>query len=114
MIGAMLIELGIPLVLIAMLFVAPKLRPFSYSVLGAVTPFLFAYISVLTSTPDSADAANKWASDAIWAMSFVGYAIAVLVGIALGLTSRPKHSTLRFVTSSVVSLGVVWLVLTLA
>jgi hypothetical protein len=107
----MLVELGVPLVLIATLFVAPRLRPFSYSVLGAVTPFLFAYVSVFTATAGSLNSVDKGLVEAIWVMSFFAYLVALVVGVALGLTARPKHSTMRFATASIVSIGVVWLVL---
>lgn len=113
-IGAMLVEIGVPIAVSVTLFVAPKFRPFCYSILGSVTPLLFGYLSTIVSTWNIEDPAEKWAVGAMWVMSFFPYVISLTVGVSLGLSSIPKHSVARFVLSAVVSISVLWAILTFA
>ena len=100
---SMLIEIGVPILLALVLFVAPRLRPFIYSVLGAVTPFLFAYVSALLATWNSPEVAERWPIEAMWSMSLVPYLLAVALGCGLGMLAQPAHSTSRYLFAAVIS-----------
>ena len=113
-IGAMAFEIGIPTVLLFALFVAPKFRPMCYSVLGALTPLLFTYVSAVVSTWNVTNPDEIWAVEALWIMSFAPYIVAMVIGILLGLVPKPKMSALRFSFSAIFSMCVLWIFLSFA
>lgn len=107
-IGAALVEIGVPVALVITLFIAPRFRPLCYSILGSVTPLLFAYFSTIVSTWGVTDPAERWAVGAMWSMSFFPYLVVLVIGVLLGLSRRPKRSVSRFLLSAVVSICVLW------
>ena len=107
----MIVELGLPVILVAILFIAPKLRPFCYSVLGAVIPLLFAYFSAVIAIWGVADSAERFAVDSMWTMSFVGYLVSLAIGMSLGFLKRPKNTASRILAASVASICVLSIVI---
>lgn len=108
---AMTVELGVPAILVALLFVAPKLRPLCYSILGAVTPFLFAYFSTWVATNSNGFPNAAIALSAMWSMSLFAYCVALLVGVVLGFMKKPLHSAMRYSAAAAAAICVVTVVL---
>lgn len=113
-IGAMLVEIGVPLAITITLFIAPRFRPLCYSMLGSITPLLFAYFSATVSTWNVIESAEKSAVEAMWLMSFVSYMLVLTIGVLLGIYRRPERSVSRFMLSSVVSICMLWALVTFA
>jgi len=111
-IGAMLVEIGVPLAITITLFTAPRFRPLCYSMLGSITPLLFAYFSATISTWSLGESAEKSAVEAMWVMSFVAYMVVLMIGVFLGFYRKPERSVSRFMLSSVVSIFVLWVLVT--
>lgn len=101
---AITIELGVPTVLIVLLFFAPKLRPMCYSILGAVIPFLFAYVSAFLGYSEADQSELPFPIEDIWAMTLPAYCLAIIVGIVLGFFSKPTHSAMRISAASLASI----------
>ena len=110
--GAMLVEIGVPLAITITLFIAPRFRPLCYSMLGSITPLLFAYFSATVSTWNVGESAEKSAVEAMWLMSLVSYMVVLTIGVLLGIYRRPERSVSRFMLSSVVSICVLWALIT--
>ena len=96
--GAVLFELGVPVVAIVALVRAPQLRRYAAVVLGAVTPFLLAYgyVTILYFL----DPANKdyaFSVRAMWMMSFLAYLLLVVGALIFALVPKPSNLYARFV-----------------
>jgi hypothetical protein len=113
-IGAMLIEIGVPVAITIALFVAPRFRPLCYAMLGSIAPLLFAYFSATISTWNAGDSAESLAVEAMWVRSLIGYLLVLTIGVLLGFYRRPERSVSRFMLSSVVSICVLWALVSFA
>lgn len=110
--GAMLVELGIPVLIVIGLVLRPRYRRFLVVLLGAITPALLAYAWIAVAYvvgPNSNDAI--FAFHAVWVMSLAIYAAIVMVGCALACLPRPGKLYLRYLMGLVsVPLGYLALV----
>ncbi len=111
-VGAMLVEIGVPVAITITLFIAPRFRPLCYSMLGSVTPLLFAYFSATVSTWNVSDSVERTAVEAMWLMSLYPYLFVLTIGILLGFYRKPERSVSRFMLSAVVSIFVLWALIT--
>lgn len=110
--GAMLVELGIPLLIVIALALRPRYRRFLVVLLGAITPALLVYAWIAVAyIVDPASKIAIFAFSAMWAMSFAVYAAIVIVGCALACLPRPGKLYLRYLMGLVsVPLGYLILV----
>jgi len=108
-IGAMALELGVPAACIALFRSRPATRPRVVVVLGAAAPWLLFYGSVLVGLALGPASGARWAAAAMWAMSFIPYAVWVGAGIAASFAPRPRHLALRFLAGVVPPVGLVML-----
>lgn len=110
--GAMLAELGIPVLIAIGLALRPRYRQFLIVLLGAITPALVVYAWIAVAFvfgPTSKDAI--FAFHAMWVMSFAVYAAIVVVGCALACLPQPRKLHLRYLMGLVsVPLGYLALV----
>lgn len=93
---AVCIELGVPAVWLALMYLRPVTRKRGVVVLGAVSlPLLFYAAVVVTHVLRSTDRPD-FAFYAAWVMTFAPY-VAVVVGASiLALVPRPSHLGARF------------------
>ena len=95
-VGAMAIELGLPLGLIVLMTLKPKVRPRAIVILGAVFPALCLYVAVTISYLISRGKSDIFAFVAMWVMTFEVYVAAALGGFAFSFVRRPKGNLARF------------------
>ena len=110
--SAMLVELGIPILIVIVLTLRPRYRRFLVVLLGAITPALlvYAWIAVAYVVGPTSKTAI-FAFHAMWVMSFAVYAAIVMVGCALACLPRPGKLYLRYLMGLVsVALGYLALV----
>jgi hypothetical protein len=92
-VGAAAIELGVPLVLVVLFWRRPQSRRKLAVVLGGVTLPLVVYGCIAIGLPiDPTDPGNRWASRAMWVMSFLPYL--ALLAVAFGMSFMPRPSNL--------------------
>jgi hypothetical protein len=96
-IGAVTIELGVPLLAGLLFWRLPMLRPNLVVVLGALTPALLFYAAMsiaYVANPD--DTSNRFAFFAGWGMTFFAYLVILVAGVALSFAPWPRHLFGRF------------------
>lgn len=95
-VGAIAVELGLPLVLIALMARRPSAVPRAIVVLGAVFPALCVYAVVTISHLFSRGRTDGFAFFAMWVMTFAAYMATALGGLAASFIRRPAGSMARF------------------
>lgn len=94
---ALVVELGCPFVSILLLWLAPRWRKFNVVVLGAMTPALAFYASIVADYLKAPfDKGNLFAIGAAPFMTFPGYLALLVGGGMLAFTPRPLNSYARF------------------
>lgn len=95
--GAMLVELGIPVLIVIGLALRPRCRRYLVVLLGAIAPALlvYAWIAVAYVVGPTSKTAI-FAFHAMWVMSFAVYAAIVMVGCALACLPQPRKLYLRY------------------
>ena len=96
-IGAVTIELGVPLVAGLLFWRFPRLRPNLVVALGALTPALLFYAAMsIAYIANPEDTSNRFAFFAGWGMTFFAYLAILVAGIALSFAPWPRHLFGRF------------------
>ena len=110
--SAIAFELGVPAALLAAASLNQTIRPKVASVLGAISPYLFAYVATTVQwllsdrSPES-----SFGFHAMWIMSFVPYVFGLIVGCVLAFWPKPDALIGRFLVSLAASVGLGGLVL---
>jgi len=94
--GAIIVELGLPVALLALAMFNLKLRPKAIVMLGALSPMLCVYGAIGFSYLFSWKNADMFALYAMWVMTFAVYVGIALGGLAASFLRRPKGSFARF------------------
>jgi len=95
--GAGSLELGLPLVIAFMFWRIPQWRTKLIVMLGALTPAILIYASLLAAHFSETDnLGGRWAFYAVWEMSFVPYLAALSAGLAISFSSQPRSSVARY------------------
>ncbi len=95
-IASILIEIGIPIVLIALIFLYKEWRRYTVVQLASVIPWLIFYIICTLYyflNPNSL----KMSLGFIFVMSFIFYCFTFVIGFLLSLVPYPKNLKLRFI-----------------
>ena len=108
--GAILIELGALVAILAVWVRSPESRPRLSVLLGALAPLLFAYGYVAVRYVALAGTDYDWAFHAMWLMSFWPYIGCVIIGIAVSLVKKPINLAARFLMGLAAPAGV-WLLI---
>lgn len=95
-VGAIVVELGLPLALIVLMTLNPKATPRAIVILGAVFPALCLYVAVTISYLVSGGQSDIFAFFAMWVMTFAVYVAAALGGLAMSFVRRPAGKLARF------------------
>ena len=88
--GAVIFELGLPIIIGIACYMRPKVRKFLLPVLGAVTPLLIAYIYTVIGYYLVSREEYQYGFLVMWVMSFFAYCILVAIGIILGIFLKNK------------------------
>lgn len=97
--GAILFELGLPVVAITIALRWPACRTFVVAILGAVTPALVFYAAAtIAYCLNPADKGHIIAFYAMWLMSFFAYVVLFLGGLIAAFIPKPSNPYLRFLT----------------
>lgn len=95
--AAMLVELGIPVLIVIGLALRPRYRRFLTVLLGAITPALLVYAWIAAAyVVGPASKTAIFAFHAVWVMSFAVYVAIVVFGSALACLPRPGKLYLRY------------------
>lgn len=95
-IGAVVVELGLPLGLLILMAIKPSSRPRAIVVLGAVFPALCLYGVVTVGHLVSRGKSESFAFFAMWVMTFAAYMAVTLGGVAVSFFKKPSGSLARF------------------
>lgn len=95
-IGAIVIELGLPVALLALAMFSLRLRPKAVVMLGALSPMLCVYGAIGFGYLFSWKNADIFALYAMWVMTFAVYIGIALGGLAASFLTRPRGSFARF------------------
>jgi hypothetical protein len=95
--GAVVVELGLPIVLLGLTKRSHQAKAKAVVILGALTPVLIVYgvisVGYLIFPRDKSDI---FAFYAIWVVSFAFYVASALVGVAISFFKRPAGMCARF------------------
>lgn len=95
-IGALALELGIPVGLLIFMALRPRVRPRAIVILGALFPALCLYGAIAISYLISRGKSDMFAFYAMWVMTFAPYLAVALGGLALSFLRRPTNHWARF------------------
>jgi hypothetical protein len=95
-VGAIAVELGLPVGLLILMVLRPGVRPRAVVVLGAIFPALCLYALVAVSYLSSRGASDVFSFYAMWVMTFAPYVAVALGGVAVSFLRRPKNNWARF------------------
>jgi hypothetical protein len=95
-IGAIALELGIPVGLLVFIALNPRVRPTAIVILGALFPALCLYGAIAVSYLISRGKSDIFAYYAMWVMTFMPYLVVALGGLALSLLRMPLNYWARF------------------
>jgi hypothetical protein len=95
-VGAIALELGLPVGLLVLLVLRPAVRPRVAVILGAVFPALFLYGAIAVSYLISRGKSDIFAFYAMWVMTFAPYVAIALGGFALSFLRSPRNNWARF------------------
>jgi hypothetical protein len=95
-IGAIFLELGLPIGLLILMALRPGVWPRAMVILGAIFPALCFYVSVAVSYLSSRGASDIFAFYAMWVMTFAPYVAVALGGLAVSFLQKPKNHWARF------------------
>jgi hypothetical protein len=95
-IGAIALELGLPVGLLILMALRPGVRPRAEVILGAIFPALCFYASVAASYLSSRGVSDIFAFYAMWEMTFAPYVAMALGGLAVSFLQKPKNHWARF------------------
>jgi hypothetical protein len=95
--GAASLELGLPLTIALLSWRIPKLRSRLVVLLGTLTPALLFYTCVFVARlADLDNLDGRWALYAVWVMSFLPYMSALIIGLAVSFSGRPRRYVARY------------------
>ena len=95
-IGAIAIELGLPVGLLVLMVLRPAVRPRAVVILGALFPVLCMYGAIAASFLVSQGKSGVFAFYAMWVMTFAPYVAVALGGLALSFLRWPRNYWARF------------------
>ncbi|WP_233840424.1 hypothetical protein [Dyella sp. 2HG41-7] len=95
-IGAIALELGIPVGLLIFMALRPRVRPRAIVILGALFPALCLYGAIAVSYLISREKSDIFAFYAMWVMTFAPYLAVALGGLALSFLRSPTNYWARF------------------
>jgi hypothetical protein len=95
--GALALELGMPLSLAFLWIKRPQLRSRIVVLLGSITPFLVLYAWVATGYIGARTRDNQWALYAMWLMSLLPFVLCTIIGAAIGFLRWPLHLVARYI-----------------
>lgn len=95
-IGAIALELGLPVGLLVLVALRPEARPKAAVILGALLPALCLYCAMAASFLISRGKSDIFAFYAMWVMTFAPYVALALGGFALSFLRRPRSIWARF------------------
>lgn len=82
--GSILVELGLPILLVYLYKFYPNRRPALVTTLFSIVPFLCFYLYCIAATIFDSTISNQWSLGAMWVMSFFLYAATAIVGFLFG------------------------------
>lgn len=94
--GAIAVELGIPLGLIVLMALKPEATPRAIVILGAVSPALCLYGWVTISYLLSREKPGEFAFFAMWIMTFGAYVAVAFGGLVPSFIGKPRGNLARF------------------
>lgn len=94
--GAIAVELGLPLALIVLMAFKPKTVSRAIVVLGAVFPALCLYGAVTISYVFSRGKSDIFSFFAMWLMTFAPYVAVAFGGLAVSFIGKPTGKLARF------------------
>ena len=95
-IGAIALELGLPVGLLVLAALKPAARPRVVVIVGALFPALCLYAAIAVSFLISRGKSDIFAFYAMWIMTFAPYVAVALGGIALSFLRWPGNFWARF------------------
>lgn len=106
-IAAAILEIGTPIVLLAVFKFFPRARKRLIVIIGSLTPISLLYLGFFISLlwmPESQKEDNDWAMHAMWGMSFAAFALSLLIGVFLAFFKRPEGMRKRYLFGFMVPL----------
>jgi len=91
---AILIELGLPIVLLVLCFKTPSKRPFLVPILSATVPFIIGYAYTIIGHILKPTSDTYWAVSAMWEMSFFLYVATVILSMIVSFLMPRKTNLL--------------------
>lgn len=88
--GAVLIELGLPILLIFFYFKYKSTKKIVLPAFVSLTPFLIAYAFTYTAAILYPSRNDSWALTAMWAMSFFPYVVTAIISFIISKTVAQK------------------------